>query len=110
MFILPPQKGYYFLGGEGGFSKAKHFKTPNWNSRGVGVLRLNPFCGRGMDDLCKYTKRNKILDPQFFLGCLADHFLAAYLIKLVWRGALVVRVISQENNTITLTKLKNLMV
>jgi len=64
-----------------------------------------------MDDLWKYTKRNKILDPQFFLGCLANHFLAAYLIKLVWRGALVVRVIiTQENNTITLSKLKNLMV
>ena len=111
---FPYRRDVIFLG-RGGFLKGQTllntFRHLIGISIGVGVLRINPFGGRGMDDLWKYTKRNKIFDPQFFLGCLANHFLVAYLITLVWREALVVRVIiTQENNTITLSKLINLMV
>lgn len=106
-----PTEGIFFFFWERGVSQRPNtFRHLIGISRGVGVLRINPFGGRGRDDLWKYTKRNKILDPQFFLGCLANHFLVAYLITLVWREALVVRVITQENSTITLGKLKNLMV
>jgi len=40
MYILPPQKGYYFLGGEGVSKRPNTLRHLIGISRGVGVLRL----------------------------------------------------------------------
>ena len=59
--ILPPQKGLEFPGGGGSIrpENLKKCMKLNWDSRGVGDLRKNPFCGGGMVIFWNYTLRLK---------------------------------------------------